>query len=730
MRYFSMSVATAALVAGMAVPPAVAASASPADIQEGHRLFQQSCSVCHSPTAHEETPAMAEAPTLSKEGIEGRDKDILDAIKNGREKKMPGFKYALKDEQIGKIVAYLNTVSASAGPVERKPLPAKPISHEGKLLLSGTVKSARGEPMEGVSVAARIEGQSITVAVFTDKDGQYYFPPMAGATYRVSAQAVGFDAGRADVKVTKAVNRQDFTMKETADFIPQLTGAEFMEALPLDTPNRRRMRDIFGHACTTCHPISLAMRHRFDANGWEAIVNLMAHQSGDGVLRKTADPWIEHFKAELVAYLTEMRGPGPSPMKFKVPARPTGAATLPVQYLYQHTLEEFGGFALDDGMDWSKGTPSISGGARGSHDTSIDFDGNLWTTYFPASKNRTYARIDTRTGELTEFKLNARIGKGVAVGEESLGAAGGKSSAVTSHGIMRTPEGNMYINLTGYSAPASLGLIHTKTGEIEIFTPPKDMYGVGGHVDWDGKGYAWAAANAGAVRFDPRTGEWMGFKSPTGPREGGATYGVAGLRDGGAFWAQIGLNTVSYTDAAGSAPKALKLPETSYISENDLTAEDKAFYASTLAGVQTGPAGHQGPRRIQADKNGEDVWAGTLIGGNTLYHVNSRTLEQKFYKLPEGAYGAYMPVIDKDHNVWVGMQGSANVGKFNPKTQEWTLIPWATRGAATRHLSHYDRPDGVTEIVAALWGTPTSGRMIIRRQSDVDALKAQVAAGK
>ena len=470
------------------------------------------------------------------------------------------------------------------------------------------------------------------------------------------------------------------------------------------------------------------MRHKFDANGWEAIVNLMAHQSGDGVLRPTADPWIDHFKTELVAYLTEMRGPGPSPMKFKVPARPTGAATQMVQYLYQHTLEEFGGFALDDGMDWSKGTPSISGGARGTHDSSIDFDGNLWTTYFPASKSRTYARIDTKTGELTEFKLAARIGKGVAQGEESLGAAGGNSSAVTSHGIMRTPDGNMYINLTGYSSPASLGLIHTKTGEIEIFTPPKDMYGVGGHVDWDGKGFAWAAANAGAVRFDPRTGEWKGFKSPVGPREGGATYGVAGLRDGGAFWAQIGLNTVSYTDAAGSAPKELKLPSVSYISENDLTAEDKAFYASTLAGVQTGPVWHQGPRRIQADKNGEDVWAGTLIGGNTLYHVNSKTLEQKFYKLPEGAYGAYMPVIDKDHNVWVGMQGSANVGKFNPKTQEWTLYPWATHGAATRHLSLYDRPDGKTEIVAALWGTPTSGRMIIRGQSDIDALKAQIKA--
>ena len=92
MRHFSFGVAAAALIAGMAVQPAAAApSKNPADIREGHRLFQQACAVCHLPTAHEQTPAMAEAPPLFKHVLAGRDKDVLDAIKNGREKKMPGF---------------------------------------------------------------------------------------------------------------------------------------------------------------------------------------------------------------------------------------------------------------------------------------------------------------------------------------------------------------------------------------------------------------------------------------------------------------------------------------------------------------------------------------------------------------------------------------------------------------------------------------------------------------
>ena len=430
MRRFLLGVMTVAVVAGMAMQPAAAASKNPADIHEGHRLFQQNCAVCHSPTAHEQTPALAEAPALFKEAVAGRDRDLLDVIKNGRENRMPGFQYTLKDPEINQIIAYLNTAKQITQPAVPIPLPAKPISHDGTLMLTGTVKSARGEPMEGVSVAARIDNQAITVAVFTDKDGNYFFPPMAGATYRVSAQAVGFEAARADVKLTRAVARQNFTMKETADFISQLTGAQFMEALPLDTPNHRRMRDIFGHACTTCHPISVAMRPRFSAAGWEAIINLMSHQSGEGVLRKDADPWIEHFKPELVAYLTEMRGPGQSPMNFKRPARPTGAATLPVQYLYRHPLEEFGGFTIDDGMDWSKGTPGGAMGARGFHDSSIDFNGNIWTTYLPASRSLTYGRINTHTGEFTAFKLGARAGKGYESTENASERGEGRVGAV------------------------------------------------------------------------------------------------------------------------------------------------------------------------------------------------------------------------------------------------------------------------------------------------------------
>src|SRR5690242_17042969 len=51
--------------------------------------------------------------------------------------------------------------------------------------LTGSVKSATGEKLGGVTVSAKMEGSTITTTVFTDEQGNYYFPAMDGGKYRV-----------------------------------------------------------------------------------------------------------------------------------------------------------------------------------------------------------------------------------------------------------------------------------------------------------------------------------------------------------------------------------------------------------------------------------------------------------------------------------------------------------------------------------------------------------------
>src|SRR5258708_39467685 len=63
-------------------------------------------------------------------------------------------------------------------------------------LLTGSITSASGQKLEGVQVSAKMEGATITTSVYTDLNGDYFFPAMADGKYRVWAQAPGFETSK------------------------------------------------------------------------------------------------------------------------------------------------------------------------------------------------------------------------------------------------------------------------------------------------------------------------------------------------------------------------------------------------------------------------------------------------------------------------------------------------------------------------------------------------------
>src|SRR5438445_2921222 len=115
---------------------------------------------------------------------------------------------------------------------------------ESGALLAGTVKSDSGEKMSGVTVSAKAEGRTITITVFTDGQGDYYFPPMLPGEYEVWAQADTFETARAKVNLT-AARHQDFVLKPLKDFQRQLTGDQLLASLPDGTPDDRRLKRVF-----------------------------------------------------------------------------------------------------------------------------------------------------------------------------------------------------------------------------------------------------------------------------------------------------------------------------------------------------------------------------------------------------------------------------------------------------------------------------------------------------
>src|SRR5437773_2207844 len=142
--------------------------------------------------------------------------------------------------------------------------------------LMGTIRDVDGRPLNGVPVSARASDQTFTTSVYTDNKGEYVFPTLPRGDYKVWAQAAGFSTARADLTLDGAKPAvQAFMLKPLANFDPQFTGVEWYDALPDDTADHRRLKQITYVACADCHSLAVALQNRFDEVGWRAIITSM-----------------------------------------------------------------------------------------------------------------------------------------------------------------------------------------------------------------------------------------------------------------------------------------------------------------------------------------------------------------------------------------------------------------------------------------------------------------------
>ena len=205
----------------------------------------------------------------------------------------------------------------------------------GDVLLTGSVTSASGENMEGVTVSARQFGKTFTTSVFTDADGEYYFPRLEEGKYKIWAQAVGYEAAiLEDVSLNESVHQQELALKPMQNFELQLRGDEWMASLPENTREDVKMKEVFRMTCFGgCHSPSHALKDRYDERSWKVILDMMMRQSSVGIYSIDEDrnvmPLLHYWKDELAAWLAKVRGPVPYPLEFKPRPRPTPVAEQP-----------------------------------------------------------------------------------------------------------------------------------------------------------------------------------------------------------------------------------------------------------------------------------------------------------------------------------------------------------------------------------------------------------------
>ncbi len=467
--------------------------------------------------------------------------------------------------------------------------------------------------------------------------------------------------------------------------------------------------------CTGCHAASYPLQHRFDAEGWSKVLDVMKHVNVLGVhfgADHKPTPNIEFHQKELAAYLARARGPGETSMKFKLRPRPSGEAARVVFKEYDFPMEH-GHTRANDGSDWSLGTPSELHHVSGVHDAQMDFDGNIWITFAHTSLDTTIARFDGKTGAVKHFKLDDQ--KGIATG---------------THGITRDENGNLWFNTRSHVARAhgGLGRIDPKTEKITVYLPPPPMSGTAGTIDADLHGNIWVTSPDGALRFNIKDEKFTEFKSKTYKNQYGTAtvYGLAADRTGNAWWLLMQQDLVDYSDISTGKTGEFKLPPEKAVMDN-LTPEQRKFYETFVPPDFNPPfAWSQSPRRMGADKNGDYVWIGNSFGGN-LAKVNIHTKETTLVPLPNPeAHQPYQVAIDRNRNVWTNLWSTDKIAKLDPNTNQWTLFELPTRGTESRYISLLDREGQPLQVVIPESRGRKVAVMTPRSEAEIAALKARV----
>jgi len=179
-------------------------------------------------------------------------------------------------------------------------------------LLSGSIASAAGEKLGGVTVSAKADGSTITKTVFTDESGNYYFPPLLEGKYKVWAQALTFATATGNVDLA-AARKQNFTLNPITDWqqqVHQLPGDIVYASLPEASEQDARMKTLVKNNCTGCHTLSYTLQHRFDEEGWNKIIELMKNVNVSGVNvahERKVNGILDTNQKELAAYLARAR---------------------------------------------------------------------------------------------------------------------------------------------------------------------------------------------------------------------------------------------------------------------------------------------------------------------------------------------------------------------------------------------------------------------------------------
>jgi streptogramin lyase len=421
--------------------------------------------------------------------------------------------------------------------------PGVSLSAEDTSLLSGKVTSSGGAPLAGIPVKAHAANGTMTVAVYTDKSGEYSFPSWSDVkpgSYSVKIELPDFEHAQKDgVSLSGGKTAKiDFTLKPKPVAYDDATASEIIAGLP----GTDQQKVLFSQ-CSNCHTLQWALQVPRTHDGWVKVIRMMAGRAANSDTPGTYAFGQKSMIEPLADYLTSIRGPGSSDkVPFKPRPRPTDAASTNL-VVTEYDLPRGGQrdvFMLrgDRQYVWP-------------HDVIMDKEFAYYTDHF----SYVLGRLDIKTGEAKEMPFPLPPG----AGREAMGAGDGRPGQPGggAHEIQFDAHGNVIVGMdhgtvkydpkTGQftrwaSGDAMFGLdpqgnvwhlsengqltkVDTSSEQLKrtIFPIPKNsgIY----DIDTDSKGrtdlYIWRDDKIGI--FDPKTIAYTDYQVPTpkaGPRRG------------------------------------------------------------------------------------------------------------------------------------------------------------------------------------------------------------------
>ena len=293
--------------------------------------------------------------------------------------------------------------------------------------------------------------------------------------------------------------------------------------------------------------------------------------------------------------------------------------------------------------EWKVPTP----GSR-PHDPAVAPDGAAWYT---AQANSRLGRLDPRTGQFTEYPLqadNPRLPYGVGP-----------------HGLVADKDGNIWY--TG-QLDGHMGKLDPMTGAVTKYKMPDPAAG-GPHTPiFDQKGTLWFTLQQGNMvgRLIPGTGDVKLAVVPTPKSE---PYGIVVSSRGVPFFTQLTGNRVGSID-----------PVTMQVREYFLGAGT-------------------GPRRL-AITSGDVVYYTDYALG-TLGRLDPGTGQTKVWTSPSGPLSQPYAIAAVGTIVWY-VEGNTRPNmlvRFDPATEKFQTWPIASGGGVVRHM--VAAPDGSLWMVGS-----------------------------